>query len=309
MLDKVQGLTENIERVFLGKSDVVRKLLVGFFAGGHILIEDVPGVGKTLLAKTLAKSVDCSFQRIQFTPDLLPSDVVGVSIYNSTQGEFVFKHGPVFAHIILADEINRTTPRTQSSLLEAMNDFQVSVDGKTYELPKPFMVVATQNPHEFEGTYVLPENQLDRFMICMSVGYLDPKDEKRILKEQKTTDPLDSIKPVITHDEVLEVQRMVREVRLDDTIMDYVIRIANATRHSEFLQIGMSPRSSLHLTRAAQAWAFLEGRNYVIPDDVKVMAVPVIAHRVMNSNPFREQATKQNASIITDIIDATAVPV
>ena len=308
MQQKVEALTKNIEHAFKGKPDVVRMLLVGFFAGGHILIEDVPGVGKTMLAKALSKSVDSTFQRIQFTPDLLPSDVIGVSVYNSEKGEFVFKNGPVFANIILADEINRTTPRTQSSLLEAMNDFQVSVDGRTHKLPKPFMVVATQNPYEYEGTYALPESQLDRFMLCMSVGYPGAADEKHILQEQKTADPIEQIKPVITREDVIEIQRTVRAVTLDESLMDYIVRIANATRESQFLQVGMSPRSSLHLSRAAQAKAFLEGRDYVLPDDIKTITVPVIAHRVKNANPFREQVAKQNSAIIADIIDGTPVP-
>jgi len=309
MRDKVEALATNMERVFKGKDDVVRTLLVGFFAGGHILIEDVPGVGKTVLARALSKSVDCSFQRIQFTPDLLPSDIVGVSIYSDSTGEFIFKNGPIFANIILADEINRTTPRTQSSLLEAMNDFQVSVDGRTHDLPKPFMVVATQNPYEFEGTYALPENQLDRFMISMSVGYPSAKEEVAMLTEQRVTHPIDSIGPVITHDDVLAIQRKVREVKVDDSINDYVVRIASKTRKNEYLRIGMSPRGCIHLTRAAQSRAFIDGRDHVIPDDVKAMASGVVAHRLKNANPFSESTSKQNSAIVEDILDVVPAPV
>lgn len=309
MHDKANALEENIEKVFKGKKEVVRTLLEGFFAGGHILIEDVPGVGKTVLAKALARSVDCSFQRIQFTSDLLPSDIIGVSVYDSKKAEFTFKPGPVFSNVILADEINRTTPRTQSSLLEAMNDCQVSVDGTTRQLPKPFMVVATQNPYEFEGTFPLPENQLDRFTISMNIGYPTPDAEKKIIADYRRDNPVDVIGPVITREEVLEIQRLVREMKLDDGVMDYIVRFANATRESEYLQIGMSPRSCTHLARAAQAHAFLEGRDYVMPDDVKRLAGPVISHRIKNANPFGESATKQNSAIIADILDATPAPV
>jgi len=309
MREKVKALTENIEKIFKGKPEVVRTLLEGFFAGGHILIEDVPGVGKTVLAKALARSVACSFHRIQFTSDLLPSDIIGVSVYEAKTGEFAFKPGPVFSNVILADEINRTTPRTQSSLLEAMNDCQVSVDGKTHPLPKPFMVVATQNPYEFEGTFPLPENQLDRFMISMSVGYPAPKEEKAIIADNSMENPLDMIEPVVSREEILDIQRQVRETKLDEDVMDYIVRFANATRENEYLQIGMSPRACTHLARAAQARAYLEGRDYVMPDDVKQLAGPVVAHRLKNANPFGQNMTKQNSAIIADILDATDVPV
>ena len=282
MIEDIQRLKENIKRVFIGKDDVVGMVLVGLFAGGHILIEDVPGVGKTILARTLARSIHCSFRRIQFTPDLLPTDVIGVSIFNASRDEFVFKKGPIFANVILADEINRTTPRTQSSLLEAMNDCHVSVDGVSHPLPSPFMVIATQNPFEFTGTFSLPESQLDRFLLRLRIGYPGWDDEKRVLYSQKIKHPFDSLPAVLSSDRVLEIQQRVREVKVDETIADYILAIAEGTRNSDELEIGVSPRGNLNLFRAAQARALIEGRDYCIPDDVKRLAVPVLAHRVVD---------------------------
>lgn len=306
---KVRSLVDNIEKVFVGKSETVKQVLIGLFAGGHVLIEDVPGVGKTVLAKTLAKSLDCSFQRIQFTPDLLPSDILGVSILNTANDQFVFKRGPIFANIILADEINRTTPRTQSSLLEAMNDFQVSVDGVTYTLPRPFIVIATQNPVEYEGTYPLPESQLDRFLMRIDIGYPDTPDEKKVLYAQQFRHPLLGIEPVITANEVLRIQQDVRNVKVDETISDYILEIVNRTREHEQLEVGVSPRGSLALFRASQALACIEGREYVVPDDVKRLATSVLAHRTITKGLMHENSTLFTQELIDSLVNAVPVPV
>ncbi len=279
--DLVRDLEANLASVVLGKRDVLRLCIVALLAGEHVLLEDVPGVGKTLIAKALARSVNGRFCRIQFTPDLLPSDIVGSSIFNNKTSEFVYCHGPVFANIVLADEINRTTPRTQSALLEAMSDAQVSVDGQTYPLPKPFLVIATQNPYEFEGTYPLPESQLDRFLLRTKIGYPERADERQVLASHRHGEPVEFLGPVIKCEQVLELQDRVRQVTVDDSLSDYLLDIAEATRNNEALQVGVSTRGSLSLYRASQALAFLEGREYVIPDDIKRLAVPVLAHRVI----------------------------
>jgi MoxR-like ATPase len=307
--DKVKVLVENVQKVFLGKPDAVKLTLVSLFAGGHLLIEDVPGVGKTILAKTLAKSLDCSFQRIQFTPDLLPSDILGVSILNSANDQFVFKRGPIFANVVLADEINRTTPRTQSSLLEAMNDQQVSVDGVTHMLPRPFIVIATQNPVEYEGTYPLPESQLDRFMMRINIGYPDMEDEKRVLYSQKIHHPIASLEPVISASDVLRIQQDVRGLTVDEDISDYILRIVNRTREHEQLEVGVSPRGSLALFRAAQSLAFVEGRDFVIPDDVKKLAVPVFAHRLIGKGLMHENSGLFARELVEHIVNTVPVPV
>ena len=307
--DKTIRLQENIERVFIGKPEAVRRVLVGLFAGGHILIEDVPGVGKTTLARALARSIRSSFRRIQFTPDLLPTDILGVPIYNEAEDRFIFKPGPIFANVVLADEINRTTPRTQSSLLEAMNESQVSVDGATHPLPHPFMVLATQNPHEFEGTFPLPESQLDRFLMRIEIGYPSRDDERRMLASQRTGNPLDTLPPVLDSDEVVAVQAAVREVRVDEAISDYVLDIVSRTRAAEALEIGVSPRGGLALSRAAQALAFLDGRDYVLPDNVKDLAVPVLAHRVIRRASLAAGRSQSERAIIREIVASTPVPV
>ncbi len=307
--EKMQKLVTNIEKVFVGKPETVKAVVIGLFAGGHILIEDVPGVGKTVLAKTLAKSLDCNFQRIQFTPDLLPSDILGVSILNAANDQFVFKRGPIFANIILADEINRTTPRTQSSLLEAMNDFQVSVDGVSYRLPQPFMVIATQNPIEYEGTYPLPESQLDRFLMRLSIGYPATEDEKKVLYSQQMQHPLGSIEPVITANDVLRIQQDVKTVKVDEAVSDYILAIVNRTRENEQLEVGVSPRGSLYLFRATQALAYVEGRNYVVPDDVKRLAVPVLSHRVITKGLMHQNSTLFAQELIRSILGTVPVPV
>jgi MoxR-like ATPase len=305
---KISKLIENIEKVFIGKRGAVKLILTGLFAGGHMLIEDVPGVGKTVLARALARSVDCTFQRIQFTPDLLPSDIIGVSIYTPNLDKFIFKPGPVFAHVILADEINRTTPRTQSSLLEAMNDFQVSVDGKTHALELPFIVLATQNPYEFEGTYPLPESQLDRFLMRIEIGYPDMEHEKKVLLSQTHEHPLANLTPVLSREDVLSIQKKVMEVRVDDSIIQYMLEITRKTRSNSKLEIGVSPRGSLMLRRAVQAHALVENRDYVIPDDVKKLTVPVLSHRVIVRATARQDA-RRAAVIIKDILAEIPVPV
>ena len=307
--DKVLKLKNNIEKVIFGKPEEIKILIVSLFAQGHLLIEDVPGVGKTTLARALAKSIQSSFQRIQFTPDLLPSDILGVSIYDAKSSEFTFKQGPIFANIVLADEINRTTPRTQSSLLEAMNDFQVSVDGATHKLPKPFMVIATQNPVEYAGTYPLPESQLDRFLLRLSIGYPSKKEEKRILFEQKLVHPIDTLNYVMTASDVASLQNQVKEVKVDDSIAEYILAIAERSRENSKLIAGISPRGSLMLFRAAQSYALVEGRDFVVPDDIKVLAVPVLAHRIIEKSTYEKQQVESGKQIIEEILEEIPVPV
>ncbi len=301
-------LRANIEAVFLGKPHTVTEVLVGLFGQGHILIEDVPGVGKTVLARALARSISSSFSRIQMTPDLLPVDILGVSIYNAQQGVFDFKRGPVFANIVLADEINRTTPRTQSALLEAMAECQVSVDGRSLPLDPPFLVIATQNPFEFEGTYYLPENQLDRFMLKVSVGYPDTASEKRILRERPGQEALDRLQPVMTTQDVLRVQREVAAVRVEESLIDYVLEIVAATRAHAHVEVGVSPRGAQALLRAAQAFAALEGRDYVVPDDIKAMAVPVCAHRLVSRSYLNDGQIASGREVIAEIMQKLAPP-
>ncbi len=301
-------LIENVGLVVLGKPDVIRLAVVALLAEGHVLIEDVPGVGKTLLARAMAASIDCSFRRIQFTPDLLPSDVLGSSIYHAPSGDFVFKPGPLFANVILADEINRTTPRTQSALLEAMSDCQVSVEGKTYPLSPPFIVLATQNPYEFEGTYVLPESQLDRFMIRLRMGYPIRSEERKVFASHRDGEPVESLGAVLSAEDVLLLQRGVRTVQVDDAIGDYLLDIVHATRRSEDLHVGVSTRGALTLYRAAQSLAMVSGRNYVIPDDIKTLVVPVLAHRVVGKSFLQAGEFGAAEAIIRDIMDRIRVP-
>ena len=279
-VDLIRRLEQNVGRALVGKPEVIRLAVVGLLARGHLLIEDVPGVGKTTLAAALARSIGAGFQRIQFTSDMLPSDVIGVSIWEPEKSEFVFKPGPLFTNIVLADEINRTTPKTQSSLLEAMNEAQVSMDHSTYLLPRPFMVLATQNPREHEGTYPLPESQLDRFLLRIRVGYPDTSDEKAVLRGGGQS-ALDTLVPVLQAEDVMTLQEAAEGVRVDESILDYIMALVAATRSSALLSLGVSPRGSLALLRAARAQALADGRDFLVPDDVKGLAVPALAHRVM----------------------------
>lgn len=308
LLSLTNRLMENVGLVVLGKPDVIRLAVVALLAEGHVLIEDVPGVGKTLLARALAASIDSSFRRIQFTPDLLPSDVLGSSVYHAPTGDFVFKPGPLFANVILADEINRTTPRTQSALLEAMSDRQVSVEGKTYPLDPPFIVLATQNPYEFEGTYVLPESQLDRFMIRLRMGYPIRSEERKVFASHRNGEPVETLGAALTADEVLMLQRAVRAVQVDDAIGDYLLDIVHATRRTEDLHVGVSTRGALTLYRAAQSLALVSGRGYVIPDDVKTLVVPVLSHRVVGKSFLQAGEFGAAEAIIRDLVDRIRVP-
>jgi MoxR-like ATPase len=296
----------NVERVIVGKHQEVRLALVALLCQGHLLIEDVPGTGKTVLAKAIARSLGCSFKRIQFTPDLLPTDVTGLSIFNQKTQEFEYRPGPIMAQIVLADEINRATPKTQSALLESMEEHQVTVDGVTYQTPDPFLVIATQNPIEYEGTFALPEAQLDRFLLRLHLGYPEPLDEIMILDEQKRTHPIDDLDEVATLDELRAMQEAVREIYVDSVVSEYIVRLVNATRNHPDVYLGASPRGSLALYRAGQAYAALHGRDYVIPDDVKAVAVPALAHRTI----VKTAATVRDVDaglIVRELLDSVPV--
>ena len=303
----VDRLRTNIEKVIIGKSEVVELAITCLLAEGHLLVEDVPGVGKSMLAKTLARSVEGSANRIQFTPDLLPSDVTGAMIYNQKEQTFDFKRGPIFGNVILADEINRATPRTQSSLLEAMEERQVTVDGITWPLERPFFVIGTQNPVEFEGTYPLPISQLDRFMVKTSFGYLSKEAEVRMIKERKEGSPLDSISHVMSAAELTSAQDTVRRVKVDDSLYEYVVNLVAATRSSEQLALGASPRTTLRLLRAAQAVAVTRERDFLIPDDIKHVAAPVLAHRVIVKAPVQYRGQPSEV-VLDEILKQVAVP-
>jgi len=306
-LDLIHRLEASVSRALVGKPEVVRLAVVGLLARGHLLIEDVPGVGKTTLAAALARSIGAGFQRIQFTSDMLPSDVIGVSIWEPAKSDFVFKPGPLFTNIVLADEINRTTPKTQSSLLEAMNEAQVSLDHSTYPLPRPFMVLATQNPREHEGTYPLPESQLDRFLLRIRIGYPGAPDEKSVLRGAGSP-VLETLVPVLQAEDVMALQEEADRVRADESVLDYIMALVAATRTSPLLSLGVSPRGSLALLRAARAQALADGRDYLVPDDVKSLAVPALAHRVMVKGRGAQGGGIDAEAVLRSIVQDVPVP-
>ena len=306
--DWIKALESNITKALLGKPEAVHLAIVALLAEGHILIEDAPGVGKTSLAKALAKSLNCDFKRLQCTPDMLPSDILGSSVYLPNRGEFEFRHGPIFSHIVVVDEINRTTPRTQSAMLEAMNEGQVSIEGHTYTLKRPFFVLATQNPFEFEGTFALPENQLDRFMLCIEIGYPELAVEKEILTSHRNGEPVDQLQPVMSLEQLAQLQHAVREVRVDDSINEYLLRIVAATRSHPELSLGISTRGALTLYRAAQSLALVEQRTFVTPDDIKRLALPVLAHRAISKGLIREGQRDRVKNVIRQILEKISVP-
>src|SRR5690348_15724913 len=310
-ISRAAQLENALRNIIRGKDEVIRLALVSIFARGHLLIEGVPGVGKTTLGQALARALDCGFQRVQFTSDMLPSDVLGISMYSAIEQQFEFKRGPVFTNILLADEINRTTPKTQSALLEAMNDGQVTIDVHSYPLPQPFLVLATQNPVEHHGTYPLPESQLDRFLMRVHMGYPDADAEREILRSAAGAAQLDTLKPVLTGADVLEMQQVVTQVEVDDSLVKYALEIVRRTRQHEKLTLGVSPRGSQMLYRAAQAMAFVDGRSFCVPEDFKPLAVPVFAHRVaihgMHSSGMKKSVRAEE--VIQEIVDSVPVPV
>jgi MoxR-like ATPase len=307
-VDPIERLRENVTSVYMGNTAAVDRVIVCLLARGHVLIEDVPGVGKTVLATALARSIDCSFTRIQCTPDLLPSDIIGVTVYDRQEHEFEFKPGPVFNNIVLTDEINRTTPRTQSALLEAMSETTISVEGTARSLPQPFMVIATQNPYEFEGTYFLPENQLDRFLMRINLGYPAPDDESRIIENQPARTALTTLEAVMSGEEVLRLQARVDEVRLDQALIDYVIALAEATRENDDLQIGVSPRGAMAMAQTARATALVHGRDYCVPEDIVSNVLPVCAHRVISKTYMHAGDTATTRRIIQQVLETVPSP-
>lgn len=305
----VRPLLDAVSRVFVGKPDAVRLTVTTLIARGHLLIEDVPGIGKTLLGVALARAFGVSFRRIQFTNDLLPSDILGLSVFDPKGGSFDFKPGPVFSHVLLADEINRSTPKTQSALLEAMSEGQVSIDGKTHALPDPFLVIATQNPVEYHGTFPLPEAQLDRFLMRVRIGYPTHEDEMRILRERDRPAAPEEMKPVLSREEVLALQARVDSVRVDEALLDYAVRLAEASRAAKGVRLGLSPRGALALARAARATAVVEGRDYCVPDDLKLVAAPVIAHRLLLDTSLYGVARVDEAeAAAADLLKAVRAP-
>lgn len=301
-------LRENIMKVIVGKDEVINLTLAVVLCEGHLLLEDVPGIGKTTLARALAASLGCSYRRIQFTPDLLPSDVTGLSWFNQKKQEFEFRHGPVMSQVVLADEINRATPRTQSALLEAMQERQVTIDGVTHSLPRPFLVMATQNPVELEGTFPLPEAQIDRFLMRIAIGYPNETEENSILERFRLSDPLPDLKPVTTPKEILDLQQERRQVRVAEPVREYIVRVARATRGHPEIELGISPRGTLSLYQASQAWAAIHDREFVLPDDVKEMAPYVMTHRLMIS-PQAQLRGRRLEELVADIVEAVPVPV
>ena len=306
-VERAQAITDQIETVIVGKREAVELVVVGLLCNGHVLIEDIPGVGKTMLARALAAALGARYRRIQFTPDLLPADITGTSIFNQKTGEFAFRQGPIFANVLLADEINRATPKTQSSLLEGMEEFQVTVDGATHELERPFFVIATENPIEYRGTYPLPEAQLDRFLMRISLGYPSPEDEVVVLERQVKQHPIHSVHPVVRKEEVLRMQESIRDVHIDPSLKQYMVDIVAATRKHPLLALGASPRASLGLMRTGQTRAALRGRDYVLPDDVKALATPVLGHRLI-LKPEARVREGDMASLVNGILDQVPVP-
>jgi MoxR-like ATPase len=304
----IAGLEQNIATAILGKPEPIHLSLVALLAGGHLLVEDAPGVGKTSLAKALARSLSCEFKRLQFTPDMLPSDILGSNVFLPNKGEFEFRPGPIFTNVLLADEINRTTPRTQSALLEAMSEGQVSAEGKTYPLPSPFFVLATQNPFEFEGTYPLPENQLDRFMVCIEIGYPSRVVEKNVLINHRDGEPGDKLKSVVNTEQLRSLQSAVRAVKVEDSLNDYILEIVETTRTHEQLHLGVSTRGAITLYRAVQGLALIEGRNYAVTDDVKRLVLPVLAHRIVVKGVLHEGRRDRAKAVLRQIMNKTPVP-
>lgn len=306
----IEKLTANITSVYQGRDKIVKLCLVALLSRGHLLLEDVPGVGKTTLASVLAQSIDCQFQRIQFTSDLLPSDILGVNIFNQQTQGFDFKRGPIFANVVLGDEINRTTPKTQSALLEAMSSAHVSMDGISHQLPEPFIVLATQNPTEFHGTFPLPKSQMDRFVMRLHLGYPDAEGEMQVLRDQGLAMRDLDIKPVVHKDDIMNLQKASNDVRIDDALLDYIVRIGKATREHPQVELGISTRGLLALRRCAQAWALIEGRDYVVPDDIKAVAVPVIAHRLQVVRTFDQNSLSQHDDeiLVEEILNNVSVP-
>ncbi|MFH1723514.1 MAG: MoxR family ATPase [Elusimicrobiota bacterium] len=302
-------LIAGINSVLIGKEEAVLETVVTLIARGHLLIEDVPGIGKTLLALALAKSIDASFRRIQFTNDLLPSDILGLNLYNQREQRFEFRPGPIFSHVVLADEINRSTPKTQSALLEAMNERQVSIEGKTYRLEEPYLVIATENPVEYHGTFPLPEAQLDRFLMRVQIGYPAPADEKSILRGGDINERLGPLEPALSMAEVTRLQERVATVHMDDELMDYIVAIARATREDRRIKLGLSPRGSQALCRAAMAFALVAGRDYCVPDDIKRLAVPVAAHRLLlDSGEYGMARVKEAERLVADVLQRVPAP-
>ncbi len=302
-----QRIVDNVSKVIVGKRDVIEQALAALIARGHILVEDVPGVGKTMLAKSLSTSIGCNFKRIQFTPDLLPSDVAGISVYNQATGEFQFRPGPIMSEVVLADEINRATPKTQSALLEAMEELQVTVDGVTHHLHHPFIVIATQNPIEYEGTFPLPEAQLDRFLMRISLGYPDFEEELAVIEQQEKVHPIESLEEVSTPGEVVGLQEAAKEVYVDRVVREYIVSLTEATREHRDVSLGASPRASLGLFRAARALALVLDRDYVIPDDIKALATSVTAHRIILSPAARMRGVR-STDVVADLLNTVAVP-
>ncbi|TFH37960.1 MAG: MoxR family ATPase [Anaerolineales bacterium] len=306
--DVAKRLRENVQKVIVGKDEAIQMALVAVLCEGHVLIEDVPGIGKTTLARALALSLGCSFKRIQFTPDLLPSDVTGLNWFNQKQQEFEFRPGPVMSQVVLADEINRATPRTQSALLEAMQERQVTVDGVTRKQPRPFLVLATQNPVELEGTFPLPEAQIDRFLLCVAIGYPSEEEESAILERFRKDDPLEKLTAVTTPEEILALGEERRDIRIEESVRNYIVKIARATREHPEIELGASPRATLALFQSAQAWAAIQGRGYVLPDDVKLMAPYILTHRLMIAAQAHLRGRRPE-EMVADIVDSVPVPV